>query len=749
MSALSRNPGRRQRIAVPVPPEIASALSAKYRLVDLIGQGGMAQVYLAVDSRHARKVAVKFLNGPRDADSVGRFLREVRIAAQLSHPHILPVFDSGEAGGILYYVMPLVIGESLRDRLRRENQLSTTEVVRITREIADALDYAHGQGIVHRDIKPENILLSQNHALLADFGIARFVVGGDTITERGVALGTPPYMSPEQLFGEEAGPPTDVFGLGAVVYEMLWGVPPNRMATEPPSGASRTVGTAVMRALAPRPSDRYPSAGALARAIEDAISGRSLPGPSLVSLIVRPFESVGSDEANAVLCDGLTEEVIADLASVGALRVISRTTSLHYKQTKKDARGIGTELGVRYVVSGSVQRSGDRVRVRGELVDTVLDNVVWSGKFNGSADDPFALQEHVSQAIVDALRVAVTPEEKKKLKERPIADVRAYETYRLALSEIVRFSKEGLDHARELLDDATARVGDNALLFATRGQLEWQYVNAGFDTDETRVRQAEHWLRRALEIDPYQAQALAGIGWILGSRGELPEGIRFMKQAADADPNDSTVVSLLGLFSWITGNWETMRKASERVALIDPMHLWSIAIRALYSAHSGDLVETDRLFQIALRLDPQHALLRIIWAIAHLQAGQFESARAIAFDGPSFSDVDPIERLILAMRAALSSDKERVRQLLNSEAMRAMMDDAQWGWHIADVLASANLQSEALEALSHAVDGGLSNMSMLEHGDHCLDSLRSNPGFEEIMGRARRTAKAAEAVYSS
>jgi serine/threonine protein kinase len=645
--------------------------------------------------------------------------------------------------------MPLVIGESLRDRLRRDNQLPATEVVRITREIADALDYAHGQGIVHRDIKPENILLSQNHALLADFGIARFVVGGDTVTARGVALGTPAYMSPEQLFGEEAGPPTDVFSLGAVVYEMLSGVPPNRMATEPPSGASRTVGTAVMRALAPRPSDRYPSAGALARAIEDALAGRSPPGPSLVSLIVRPFESVGTNEANAVLCDGLTEEVIADLASVGALRVISRTTSLHYKQTKKDARAIGTELGVRYVVSGSVQRSGDHVRVRGELVDTVLDNVVWSGKFNGSADDPFALQEHVSQAIVDALRVAVTPEEKKKLKARPIADARAYETYRLALAEIVRFSKEGLDHARELLDDATALVGDNALLFATRGQLEWQYVNAGFDTDETRVREAESWLRKALEIDPGQAQALAGIGWILGSRGELPEGIRFMQQAVDADPNDSTVVSLLGLFCWMTGNWEAMRKASERLALIDPMHPWSIAVRALYSAHSGDLVETDRLFQIALRLDPQHALLRVVWAIAHLQAGQFESARGIAFNGPSVAGDDPMERLILAMQAALSCETERVRQLLDSEAMRAMMADAQWGWHIADVLASANMQSEALEALSHAVDGGLSNMSMLEHDDHCLDSLRANPGFEEILRRARLTAEAAAAVYAS
>jgi TolB-like protein len=449
---------------------------------------------------------------------------------------------------------------------------------------------------------------------------------------------------------------------------------------------------------------------------------------------------VGDDGNVAVLCDGLTEEVIADLASIGALRVISRTTSMHYKQTNKDARAIGSELGVRYVVNGSVQRVGNHVRVRGEVVDTLLDNAVWSGKFDGSADDPFDLQERVARAIVEALRIAVTPEEERKLKARPIPDARAYETYRLALAEIMRFSKEGLDRARDLLDDALERVGDNALLFATRGQLEWQYVNAGFESSERRVQDAERWLQRALDLDPEQPQALAGLGWIRGSRGRRPEAIQLMTRASEGDPSDSTVISLLGLFCWMIGDWETMRRMAERVALIDPMHLWSLAVRGLYSAHVGDLVETDRLFQIARRVDSGNTVMRIVWTITHLQAGQQESARRIAFQEPEFSDVDPMERIVQAMRAAFSEDRDRVRELLGTDEIHAMTEDAQWGWHIADVLALARLDDDALDALSRAVGGGLSNMSMLEHEDQCLDRLRASPRFPPIIERARRNA---------
>src|SRR6266545_1648831 len=214
----------------PHDESLAEALSSRYRLERPLGQGGMATVHLAEDLKHRRKVAVKVLRSDL-ATALGteRFLREIEIAAALNHPHILAVHDSGEAAGVLYYVMPYVEGESLRDRLRRDKQLPLEDALQITREVADALDYAHHEGVIHRDIKPENILLQAGHAVVADFGIARAVsaAGGTKLTATGTAVGTPAYMSPEQVMGSrDLDGRSDLYSLGCVLYEMLAGVPP-------------------------------------------------------------------------------------------------------------------------------------------------------------------------------------------------------------------------------------------------------------------------------------------------------------------------------------------------------------------------------------------------------------------------------------------------------------------------------------------------------------------------------------------
>ncbi|HSJ64885.1 MAG TPA: serine/threonine-protein kinase, partial [Gemmatimonadaceae bacterium] len=265
---------------------LSEALAGRYSIEREIGRGGMARVYLAHDVRHDRPVAVKVL-GPSVTSAVGaeRFLREIRIAAALTHPHILPVHDSGDAGGLLYFVMPFVDGESLRARLEREHQLPIEDAVRITREVADALAYAHAQGVVHRDIKPENILLTGGHALVVDFGVARAITtaaGGERrLTDSGFAVGTPAYMSPEQAAGElEVDGRSDLYALGCVCYEMLIGLPPftgpnaqvvrMRHVTEPPPSirasrptVPREIEQVVHRLMAKVPADRYETADRL------------------------------------------------------------------------------------------------------------------------------------------------------------------------------------------------------------------------------------------------------------------------------------------------------------------------------------------------------------------------------------------------------------------------------------------------------------------------------------------------------
>ncbi|UCF41660.1 MAG: serine/threonine protein kinase, partial [Gemmatimonadota bacterium] len=335
------------------PDRLQSALGARYALERELGRGGMATVYLAQDAKHGRPVAIKVLH-PELAAALGpaRFLREIETAAQLSHPHILALHDSGEADGFLYYVMPYVEGESLRDRLEREEQLPLEDTLAIASEVADALDYAHAQGVVHRDIKPENILLSGGHALVADFGIARAVAqaGGERLTETGLAVGTPYYMSPEQAGGEDAlDGRSDQYGLACVVYEMLAGAPPftgptpqavlARHAVDPvpPIGTIRATVPAAMdavvrKALAKQPAERY----ATTTAFVEALSTERAPP--------RPWRKRGSFVAAAAMVVALVAVALRinggaapaavplddRLIAVMPFRVAAADSSLHY-----------------------------------------------------------------------------------------------------------------------------------------------------------------------------------------------------------------------------------------------------------------------------------------------------------------------------------------------------------------------------------------------------------------------------------
>jgi len=277
---------------------LRDALSDRYRIERELGRGGMATVFLAEDLRHHRQVAIKVLD-PEVAAAVGseRFLREIETVARLTHPHILPLHDSGQAGGLLYYVMPHVAGESLRQRLEREKQLPVEEALRLAREVADALAYAHRQGVVHRDIKPENVLLEEGHALVADFGIARAVAGagGEKLTATGVSVGTPAYMSPEQAAGgRDVDGRSDLYSLGCVLYEMLAGEAPftgptaeslvhqhlnvtPRPVTELRTSVPAPAAAALQRALAKTPADRYTTTGEFAMALAVAAHPGAAP----------------------------------------------------------------------------------------------------------------------------------------------------------------------------------------------------------------------------------------------------------------------------------------------------------------------------------------------------------------------------------------------------------------------------------------------------------------------------------------
>jgi eukaryotic-like serine/threonine-protein kinase len=427
-----------------------STLSDRYTIERVLGQGGMATVHLAEERKHQRKVAIKVLKAEFGA-SVGaeRFLREIGIAARLSHPHIVPLIDSGDSDGSLYYVSPYIEGGSLRDRLDREKKLAVGDAIRIAREVGAALDYAHRSGFVHRDVKPENILFADDHALLADFGIAhvRFADGVASLTLGGLALGTPEYMSPEQAAGEtDIGVPGDIYSLACVIYEMLAAEPPfqgatarmtiAKQVTENPRPlrslrpeVSVAIERVITKALAKNPANRHSSIAEFIGALDQARkeTGRHF-APTVRTIAVLPFINASPDPDNEYLSDGITDELIDALAKVEGLRVASRTSVFALKGKQKDVRAIGALLGASEVLEGTVRRSGQTLRITAQLTSTEDGRLEWSQRFDRTFDEMFAIQDEIARTIVNMLR-ATSFADLKPTRNRHTENVQAYGFY--------------------------------------------------------------------------------------------------------------------------------------------------------------------------------------------------------------------------------------------------------------------------------------------------------------------------------
>ena len=415
-----------------IPERLRAAVADRYRIEEEIGRGGMAAVYLAEDLKHARKVAIKvLLPGSGQAYEPQRFLREIRIAARLSHPQILPVHDSGECDGMLYFVMPYAGCETLRDRLTREGSLPIDAALRITRAVAAALGYAHRHSVLHRDIKPENILLQEGEPVVADFGVATAIsaAGGDNvyITDRGFAVGTPAYMSPEQASAErDLDGRSDLYSLACVLFEMLSG--------QPPFAGTSPRATMARHAIEPAPPDPLVAAGgpsgsgtgAPARPGQGA--GRPLrdhggflrcpghtgrhrrarrPGKESRAIAVLPFVNSSADPENEYFSDGMTDELITALTKVEGLRVASRTSVFALKNLREDVRTLGARLNVSAVLEGTVRKAGNRLRITVQLTNVADGRTLWSERYDREMADVFAIQDEIAQTIVRTLRTTL------------------------------------------------------------------------------------------------------------------------------------------------------------------------------------------------------------------------------------------------------------------------------------------------------------------------------------------------------
>ncbi len=631
---------------------VRTALADRFHVERELGSGGMAVVYLAHDPRHGRAIAIKVLR-PDLAAALGgsRFLREIQIAARLSHPHIVPLFDSGEIDGLLYYVMPFVDGESLRDRLRREGRLPVADAVQIGREVAEALDYAHRQGVVHRDIKPENILLQQGHALVADFGIARAIsiAAPDSITQTGISVGTPAYMSPEQIAGDLVDGRCDLYGLGCVLYEMLAGAPPfggptvlsilARQASERiPSlrrarpEVSGALDQAITRALAKKPAERFASGAELSSVLGgNAPVGRPVPrlflwaavavlvvalgtvlvtrlrrapAPADRSIAVLPFRNQSGNPAEQYFADGMTDELIGTLARVPGLRVASHTSVFAFANAGLDSRTIASRLKAAALIEGGVARAGDSLQVSVQLINSADGFVLWSERFRQQLKDVFAVEDQIAQAI--ASRLATETKSPRAVLRPATGSVEAYDLY-------------------------------------LKGRWLWNQRGRGPEP----LRRAIEFFSQAIALDSTYARAYAGLAdsySLLPAFGDEPPTAAFSKakpaaeRALALDSSLAEAHTSLGIIhvfhDW---DWAAAGREFSRALALDSSEARTYLFQAWYRNGIGDYDGELQDLRTALCLDPTSPVINARSASAFYYTHRYREAEeqlrgAVALD---------------------------------------------------------------------------------------------------------------------
>jgi serine/threonine protein kinase/Tfp pilus assembly protein PilF len=738
----------------------AITVGDRYTVERELGRGGMAVVYLARDVKHDRPVAIKILRPEVVAGEVAqRFLREIQILARLQHPHILPLLDSGttdETAPRPFYVMPYVDGESLRQRLTREGPLPVAEALRLVREAGEALHYAHGEGLIHRDVKPENVLLSQGHALVADFGIARAagVAAADALTRPGLSMGTPAYMSPEQVEGESGvDARADQYSLACVLYELLAGQPPftgpsfaailSRQLLDPVpplttirQGVPGSVRRAIERGLSKLPAERFGNVLEFLAALEAPEAPTAAPKKAIVVL---PFANLSPDPENAYFGDGLMEEVIADLSRVRALTVISRTSSVKLKETGWDLRRIGRELNVRYALEGSVRRAGSTLRITAQLIDIETDGHLWGEKYSGTVDDVFDLQERLSREIVEALQITLSPPEDREIAERPIADLRAFEYYQRARQEYYRYTAEGMAAARALAEHGLAVVGPHEALYGMLGTVyAWSPVVLLGGDEETTLREAEACARRAFELNPSSAQGLSIMGQVAYRRGNAGEAVRLLTQACAADPNNPDAMHQLGGAYLLGGRTGPMREVLTRLAELDPLTASNHCLLGMSYMLGGDAAGALPAHRRAVELDPRSTICRFCAGIALVAAGRDDEAASQFEWLERQPSEDHLAKVGVRFWRALNKDGAAVLSPPSAPERAMAESDEYWSYLMAGAYALVGEADQALSWLEHAirVRGWVDYVYFTRH-DRFLESLRPTPRFQELMASAR------------